>query len=731
MKSIIITFFASFILLTSLRGQWEIVNEGIGIQFNSGYFINKDTGWLAGNNVIYKTTDGGKNWNTFWVNIEYICTFHFFNDLIGWVIDGNGGIFKTLDGGHSWFRQVASVAVYRIYVVSENIVYAIGDGVLKTSNGGSTWVDISPQNEGGSFGSACFLNTDTGIVACGNIIYRTYNGGVAWSKKVMTEGCNIYNVKFMDDSTIYFVASVESSGQYIICKITDFFSLWSVLYVNNYYIYACHFFTDDIIIAIMADSITTNIRKSKNGGQTWEKADAAKLPQFFLYDLCFGADNVGYIIGTRNGYNIILKSVDQGNNWTFLDLTYPFKDVYFINRDKGFVVGGNTEIHDPFGSVLKTYDRAKSWDFINNQRRCPINCHFTNDSNGFLLCGAGSGRNIKYSELYQTLDGGNNWFNNSRGIEEELCITDLFFVNEHIGYAAVRDLESWCNGSIYKTANGGEFWYKIWNYNKCGIMDIYLNSIFFIDESTGWAVGEDGIIFKLTDQETLKEIVSGTDLPLNKVFFVDKDTGWIAGGYNNEDDFRPILLKTENGGESWTKIENVNFLIHDFYFKDALQGWAVGEDNNGKGIIIVTNNGGNNWYKSAGDLSGPLRAIQLNEGVWWAVGDNGLILNAYDSTLTVIDEITITKNSNDILLQNYPNPFTSNTVIGYRLTVYGEVELNVSDLTGRKVTTLLKEKQQLGNYEIEWNAEGIKPGIYWCELKTESSRKAIKMVLLK
>ena len=84
-----------------------------------------------------------------------------------------------------------------------------------------------------------------------------------------------------------------------------------------------------------------------------------------------------------------------------------------------------------------------------------------------------------------------------------------------------------------------------------------------------------------------------------------------------------------------------------------------------------------------------------------------------------------------VLYQNYPNPFTSNTVIGYVLSVTGEIELSVYDLIGRKINTLVKERKPAGSYEIEWDAEGIKPGIYFCELKSGQSRKVVKMILIK
>jgi hypothetical protein len=83
------------------------------------------------------------------------------------------------------------------------------------------------------------------------------------------------------------------------------------------------------------------------------------------------------------------------------------------------------------------------------------------------------------------------------------------------------------------------------------------------------------------------------------------------------------------------------------------------------------------------------------------------------------------------LYQNYPNPFSSETVIGYQFPAISNIELSVYDIAGRKVATLVKEQQQAGRYEVEWNAEGMTPGIYFCELKAGQNRKIIKMILLK
>ena len=76
-------------------------------------------------------------------------------------------------------------------------------------------------------------------------------------------------------------------------------------------------------------------------------------------------------------------------------------------------------------------------------------------------------------------------------------------------------------------------------------------------------------------------------------------------------------------------------------------------------------------------------------------------------------------------LLSYPNPFHSKTIIAYTLNIPGDVELNIYDLSGRKVTTLVNETQPVDRYEVEWNTEGMNPGIYFCELMTRQGRQVI------
>lgn len=730
-----------FTTLANLSGQWEIVNEGIAYRLTPTIdFINSDTGWIAGENVVLQTMDGGKNWISYETDtIGDFKSVDFVNDSLGWAIN-DAGILKTIDGGQNWLVQNDTVGYGKIFTVTENIVYAvIGGEILKTSDGGTDWKNIYSSTSQTAISIASFLNADTGIFAGGKdldelqtpnegFILRTFNGGESWIELIIPELNKVLEVKLLNDTTAFFLAS-DKSGKYFICKTTDAFSTWSVLAENIYPVHASWFFDDGVIIYIMENNLASQIMKSTDGGMTWEDS-SVKLPLNWNYQIYFGSETAGYIFGVyqQEGSNgnahIIMKSTDKGNNWSGLKVTQPFQDVSFINEQTGIIISCDAHIHYRFGNVFITDDGGKTWNNVfSTNSNLPVSCQIPNGSNGYILT-------YNYDEdgrlgLLQTTDSGETWTEMGILLPYALPVwgwvrdNGRLFMDEHYGFITAQN-------KIYQTKTSGESWENIYDCGTCE-----LNSIFFPGESTGWAVGESGRIFKYSAPETWDEIPSGTDLPLKKVFFTDANTGWIAGGYKSDDGFHPVLLKTENNGASWIKIENLDYLIHDIYFKDSLYGWVVGEDIDSRGIILETKDGGENWTVQVDSLLASLNAIHFKDGYLWAAGMNGYILKMFDSTSISLAEHHIADNGKDIVIQNYPNPFSSKTMIRYGLPSYGQVEICVYDLTGREVTALVKEIQQAGKHEVEWNASGIKPGIYFCVLKAGQSRKVMKMILLK
>ena len=81
--------------------------------------------------------------------------------------------------------------------------------------------------------------------------------------------------------------------------------------------------------------------------------------------------------------------------------------------------------------------------------------------------------------------------------------------------------------------------------------------------------------------------------------------------------------------------------------------------------------------------------------------------------------------------QNYPNPFNPRTVINYELQITNKVELSIYNLLGRRVATLVDEKQNAGYHQVEWDASGFAAGVYFYQLRAGSFQDVRKMILLK
>lgn len=88
------------------------------------------------------------------------------------------------------------------------------------------------------------------------------------------------------------------------------------------------------------------------------------------------------------------------------------------------------------------------------------------------------------------------------------------------------------------------------------------------------------------------------------------------------------------------------------------------------------------------------------------------------------------------LSQNYPNPFNPSTSIDFSLPVAGEVTLEVINLLGQRVITLVDKELSAGSYTVEWDSrnsagESVASGVYFYRLSTDGYAKSRKMLLLK
>gem|GEM_PF-5153027 len=117
---------------------------------------------------------------------------------------------------------------------------------------------------------------------------------------------------------------------------------------------------------------------------------------------------------------------------------------------------------------------------------------------------------------------------------------------------------------------------------------------------------------------------------------------------------------------------------------------------------------------------GRLFQDNLNSSTWH---DRG-VTTAVNETPTSIPE-------RFDLSQNYPNPFNPSTLISFHLPVRAQIRLDVFNVLGQKVVTLVDRELPAGSHEIRFDGSPYASGVYFYRLKTADYERTRKMVLIK
>ena len=81
--------------------------------------------------------------------------------------------------------------------------------------------------------------------------------------------------------------------------------------------------------------------------------------------------------------------------------------------------------------------------------------------------------------------------------------------------------------------------------------------------------------------------------------------------------------------------------------------------------------------------------------------------------------------------QNHPNPFNPSTVIRFNLEMQQQVNLQIFDILGQRVATLVDGIRQAGSYEVRLDAADLSSGVYFYRLQGGNQQLTRKMTLSK
>ena len=413
------------------------------------------------------------------------------------------------------------------------------------------------------------------------------------------------------------------------------------------------------------------IFNTQNGGISWQQQTSGTSGD--LYDVSFADDMNGWAVGDE----IILHTTNGGVSW--FSQSFPagyyngFTSVEFVDLMNGWIADG-AEI----GTILKTTNGGNTWTFRNGLSAYPlVAVDFVNENVGYLVGVFGA--------ILKTSDGGNNWITQPDPPPHD-WLYGVSFLNEETGWAVGFD------GKVINTVNGG----NLWEQQTSGTI-AQLNSVCFIDQTHGWAAGED----QYSGSGVIINYSTGI-VPIELVSFSASADG------NNVTLLWQTSTETNNSGFEIQREKKVD--------RNKNTGWERIGFVEGNGTITGINN--------------------------YSFTDEKLKPGRYGYRLKQIDfdgsfkysreiELDLTSPADFTLEQNYPNPFNPATTIRYAIPRIVNVELKVFDILGREVSTLVDETKNPGYYELQFNASNYSSGIYFYRLKAGGYIKTGKMLFLK
>jgi photosystem II stability/assembly factor-like uncharacterized protein len=581
-----------------------VLGQPYGKGLQAVRFISPTTGFLAGNGIILKTTDGGMKFQTAFrtsVNIQGLSiakdsprtvvawgghfvlvsqdeglswhvhklaqttgsvqTVDYASASEGFALTGErydtGELWRTTDGGVSWQKVTTPEVPMSISFGSPQVGWmGSKDGnIYETKDGGLTWARVfhpavkypgRPEVQAAS-ARACWAMVigQSGMSQTAYAVFRTQNGA-DW-KPVL--GINTAGAGPAPDNAVQVPAGPGSSPGPMVA-----------LGPNQAVV------TGDCEACGMG---AAQVATTKNGGVSWTSHPTIQNGMSLPRSMSFVSLNEGWVLdATYSGGSVLLHTVNGGQSWTEvypMVHPHPVEDISFLNGNVGYGLGipGNAD------AVLKTVDGGYTFTQVGllpaETGRDPMTLthhaiDFVSPEHGYAVGPDG--------RIYESTDGGRTWTQSNIPQSGTTWFSSITFV-ENGQYGLAYSYA----GQVEETADGGRHWQAVHIYAHsyaAPSTDLYLAGIARLPvadtlitlmqaESASWlgllsgkiavVPGQNGRSFFITSDggSYWRNIDFGSaseDPSAAVIDFVNDQDGWmidVAGG----------LLRTTNGGKTW------------------------------------------------------------------------------------------------------------------------------------------------------------------------------------
>jgi hypothetical protein len=362
----------------------------------------------------------------------------------------------------------------------------------------------------------------------------------------------------------------------------------------------------------------------------------------------------------------------------------------------------------------------------------------------------------------------NNWINVSgNGIPANVTLDNICATDTLLALTAGHlDSNTW----VWKTTNGGQSWFQVFNQPHGRINAIWMKSLitgFMVGNPVGgrWSLWKTYNAGTNWDSTGIYLPQSGNEsgwpnsLSIQSVYGNDSNRTWF--GTNN---YR--IYYSTNYGQSWiaqstVPEQNIYCMISGVSLIYA----------GGSNYLLKSTNFGSNWtidsVGGTGDITGITQCVwsmvlcrgnqlyansfmsywhpvftapagvysyvdnhYIGNGFYhFAVRSNGGITSLWEGE--GVQKISSEIPNGFKLSQNYPNPFNPKSIIKFQIAKANEIKLVIFDILGREIATLVNKPLSPGTYEVEWDGTNYPSGVYFYKLITSDFFETRKMVLIK